>query len=320
MSDIVLGSLRTQGLRMQNPDNTYPAEGGVLTVVNGAGLVRPESAIVVETLTLLDMPASGGVLTYDGVSVEINGDPIGTGRGPTGPVGSTGVTGPDGSTWGMGSEGGTGVGGPTGVTGPLGRGLVQGPAGPVGVTSGVTGATGPVGLVGAAGGQGVPATSGYQGSTGPQGPVGAIGAGGVAGDTILLGSGVPPTQSAASATLGGGMFQFSGLGLPSVGYYILRGSITPNGSIAAGANAYIQVDLVYSATMSVYQTLSVTYIPVSPGPAPGYQVDRFVIPIDTFFDQNLYVLRVYMVNCSIYRPIPVIPQQITYTFTYMPVP
>lgn len=295
MADIVVGSLRTQGLRMQNPDNTYPTEGGVLTVVNEAGLVRPEVGIVLETLTLLDASAEEGVLTYDGTNIEMNGEPIGTGRGPTGPDG------------------------PVGITGPVGSGLIQGPVGPVGVTSGVTGATGSIGPVGVAGVQGASATSGYLGQTGMQGQAGEIGVMGVAGGTIPLGSGVPPTATSFVATLVAGMFQFSGLGIPG-GYSILRGSITPNGSIAAGANAYIQVDLYEYATFSVFQTLSVTHIPLSPGPAPGYQVDRFVIPIDMFFDPNLYELRVYMVNCSIYRPIPFIPQQITYTFTYMPVP
>lgn len=282
MSETILMNFLTRELRLQSPDYTYPERGDVLTIVNDAGLVTPQNTIVADTLTL----AIDGVLTYNGADVLINNSPIASG-------GSTGPT------------------GPTGGAGPVG---VLGPTGPTNGGAGPTGSSGPAGAVGVAGTAGL---SGHIGSTGATGLSGNAGPTGSSGGTIPVGSSIPPVSAVVSTIRAGGFFSFGSMGVPP-GDCILRGTITPNGPISASPNAYIQVDLFSYATSSVYRTLSVTYIPVSTG--PGYSVDRIAIKIDTFFNSNLYELRVYMVNCSIYRPIPFIPEQLTYTFTYLMLP
>ncbi len=99
--------MRTQQLRYQNPDWTYPVVGGVMAVTDDVGTVEP-----VLDLSLNSVSLTGGELTYDGMNLLLNGLPIEGGSG-----GATGPTGPAGPTGQAGAVGATGPAGLVGVTG-----------------------------------------------------------------------------------------------------------------------------------------------------------------------------------------------------------
>ena len=153
----VFGSIRTQQLRYQNPDWTYPEVGGVMAVSDWRGTVEPTLDPSITSLALMGPTGATGTLTFNGTNLLINGSPITGGgvQGPTGPVGPTGSAGPTGPTGTMGPTGPTGPTGPLGATGPIGS---TGPKGSTGPT-GATGSVGPTGPTGPAGGGNTPASS-----------------------------------------------------------------------------------------------------------------------------------------------------------------
>jgi len=73
-------SLRTQQLRLQNSDNTYPALGAVMAVGDVRGTIAPTLNPVVTSVGL-KTGASVGRLTFDGTQLLVNGIPIGGGSG-----------------------------------------------------------------------------------------------------------------------------------------------------------------------------------------------------------------------------------------------
>jgi hypothetical protein len=156
----VFQSVRTQQLRFQNSDWSFPEVGSVMAVTDITGTVEPTLDLYVNSVNL-----TGGVLTYDGSGLVLNGSPIGGNDSMTGSMGSTGPTGAVGAT------------GPTGVTGSMGS---TGPTGSTGST-GSTGPTGPTGSTGSTGSAGPTGPTGSTGSAGPTGPTGPAGSIGVTG-------------------------------------------------------------------------------------------------------------------------------------------
>jgi len=73
----VFGSLRTQQLRYQNPDWTYPVIGGMMGVVDEYGTVEPIVDLSVNSVSLAG-PTGPGVLVYDGSGLLLNGQVVGT--------------------------------------------------------------------------------------------------------------------------------------------------------------------------------------------------------------------------------------------------
>ena len=129
-----LNTLRTRGLILQNPDHTFPTENTVLVIGNGGVVSAVQTlelsggTIDASSGTFGTVDINGGILTYDGAQMLVNGAPIGGGAiGPTGPSGLSGPTGP------TGSSGATGATGPSGVTGPTGPSGATGPVGATGV-------------------------------------------------------------------------------------------------------------------------------------------------------------------------------------------
>jgi hypothetical protein len=174
-----------------------------------------------QTLTVAaDLIGTGATGTHADWAINVTGQPGAIGppgpqgiqgnpgtpggaTGPQGPPGKDGTDGATGATGPMGPQGTAGAAGPIGPIGPQGpSGGAQGPAGPAG-PQGATGNPGPIGPQGA---PGVPGVTGAQGAQGPSGVTGTPGAGYLASSTtvnpIAFGSHTYATQTGLAYTVG----------------------------------------------------------------------------------------------------------------------
>jgi hypothetical protein len=72
----IFESMRTQQLRYQNPDNTYPSLGAVLAMSDRRGTVTPTLTPIVNRLDLRGPDGSTGEITYDGDTLLLNGTSV----------------------------------------------------------------------------------------------------------------------------------------------------------------------------------------------------------------------------------------------------
>lgn len=295
-------SLRTQSIRFQNPDNTYPARGSVLTAVDSTGTMVPTSNLFVQSVSLTG--ATGvGRLTYDGTSLLVNGEPITGGDlsgdkinlgdlvltasgdyiviktstseyvlrpggapgaiGPRGATGATGATGRPGPIGATGSAGATGAAGLQGETGPIGPTGVTGPTGSVGPR----GASGTQGIVGPTGPTGIDGRTGPTGVAGPIGPTGLKGNPGVTGPTGPTGAmqeaGTPGTYLSPTSITTNVYGQVTGV--VNVGQSVADGTYTFPTSITT-AGGYVKA--ISTSTNAVRSVAGGSGIEVTSGTGP----------------------------------------------------
>jgi hypothetical protein len=103
--------LKTREIVVQGVTGAFPAMNSVLTVSDTKGHTRWVSDVTLDSVSLMSATGATGTLTYDGSTLLLNGDIIGSGGG--------GVTGPQGPT---GQKGDTGSRGHTGSAAPFPNG------------------------------------------------------------------------------------------------------------------------------------------------------------------------------------------------------